>query len=169
VVLRRKIEARRLAPAPHLAILGFVFTDFHARVRQVRKREHELIEARFDPGQRPFALADRLAHLLAFAHERGRVAAAFLELADLARELVFLFLHLLEIVPQESHIQHSYSFYDSSKAFSICSTTGSRPAQEMPTTSKRASRCCSFLSARKYCAACIIFSCLRNSTASKRV
>jgi len=47
-----------------------------------------LIELCLDLGQWPFAFADRFADLFHFAHECGRIGAAFLELAEFSREPV---------------------------------------------------------------------------------
>jgi hypothetical protein len=66
-------------------------------MRQIRHRQHELLEPPLRLRQRPFPSANRFAHLFDLAHERRRVAAAFLDLADLAGEAVLLFLQALDM------------------------------------------------------------------------
>src|SRR5207237_8899331 len=64
---------------------------------QIRQRQHEPLEPGLDVGEGTFSGANRFAHFFAFTHQCRRVAAAFLDLADLAGQTVFLFLEPLDV------------------------------------------------------------------------
>ena len=77
MVLRLKIELRRLAPAAYFAVIVFALADRNARMRQIRQSQHEALELALRSQPAAFAVANRFAHLFAFAHQRARIARRF--------------------------------------------------------------------------------------------
>lgn len=75
VILHREVELARRAPAAHLDVVGFVFADRHAFVRDVRHAQHQVGQARLDLAE----LGLRRLHLVAdaadFGHHGRRVLA----------------------------------------------------------------------------------------------
>ncbi len=89
-------EVARAAVAAELSVVRLVGADRHVPVGQIGQHGEKCIELGAERFFRALALRKRLLEPCQLGHERCRIAALALALADLARELVALGLQLLE-------------------------------------------------------------------------
>ena len=100
VCLRLKIKLGRLAPMAHILIFLVILAIGHTFVRNIRDGQHNVALLGFQRADLHIQYLYLIRQLLHFLHDRGDIAALFLDLRNLLARLVLLRFQRIRLAAQ---------------------------------------------------------------------